>query len=107
METYWSILEKMPGSRLRLTKLDDEIHEHFLKTFPDFDPNGTINEDEMKSKAGKEQWREFINTYEKKVEDFNFGAMLRASAKAEYDEQSTIFGASLRKLDFGIACRRC
>lgn len=92
METYWNILEKMRGSQLRLTKLDDEIHEHFKKEFPNFDPAATINEDEMKSKEGKERWRNFVNTYEKKVDDFNFGAMLRANAKTEYEKDGTIFG---------------
>ena len=90
--TYWSILEKIPGSKLRLTKIDDEIYEHFKKDFPDYDLSQTINEDEMKSKAGKERWRNFINTYEKKVDDFNFGTMLRANPKFEYGEKETIFG---------------
>ena len=61
METYWKILEKVKGSALRLTKQDDEIYEHFKKEFPDFDASATINEDEMKSKDGKERWRNFIN----------------------------------------------
>jgi len=92
MSTYWSILERMQGSKLRLTKMDDEIYDNFMKHFPDFDPAATIDEDEMKSKEGKAQWREFINEYEKKVEDYNFGAMLRANAKTEYGEKETIFG---------------
>lgn len=92
MSTYWAILEKMPGSKLRLTKYDDEIHEHFNKEFPDFDLKGTINEDEMKSKEGKEKWRNFVNQYEKKVEDYNFGTMLRANPAWEYGEKETIFG---------------
>lgn len=92
MSTYWSILEKIPGSKLRLTKMDDEIYENFKKEFPDFDLEATINEDEMKSKEGKEKWRNFINQYEKKVEDFNFGTMLRANPKWEYGEKETIFG---------------
>lgn len=92
METYWSILEKMRGSQLRLTKIDDEIYEHFKTEFPDFDPSATIDEEEMKSKEGKERWRTFINAYEKKVEDYNFGAMLRANANMEYGEKETIFG---------------
>ncbi|KAF2151944.1 DUF757-domain-containing protein [Myriangium duriaei CBS 260.36] len=91
MSTYWSILEKMPGSKLRLTKFDDEIYEHFKKEFPDWDPKATINEDEMKSKAGKEKWRNFINQYEKKVDDFNFGTMVRANPAWEYGEKETIF----------------
>lgn len=92
MTTYWSILEKVPGSKLRLTKYDDEIHEHFNKEFPDYDLKATINEDDMKSKEGKERWREFINAYEKKVEDFNYGTMLRANPSWEYGEKETIFG---------------
>jgi hypothetical protein len=90
--TYWSILEKVPGSQLRLTKMDDEIYEHFKEEFPDFDPAATIDEDSMKSKEGKEKWRNWINQYEKKVHDFNFGTMLRANPKTEYEKDNTIFG---------------
>ncbi|KAJ9300734.1 hypothetical protein DTO271G3_1898 [Paecilomyces variotii] len=89
--TYWSILEKMRGSQLRLTKMDDEIYEHLKKEFPDFDPAATINEDDMKSKEGKEKWRNFMNQYEKKVADFNFGTILRANPKFEYEQDTTIF----------------
>ncbi|KAI4721392.1 DUF757-domain-containing protein [Aureobasidium sp. EXF-10727] len=94
MTTYWSILEKVPGSKLRLTKIDDEIYEHFKKEFPDYDPKATINEDEMKSKAGKERWRNFINQYEKKVDDYNFGTLLRSNPAFEYGQDETIFGTT-------------
>lgn len=94
METYWSILEKIRGSKLRLTKYDDEIYEHFKKDFPEFDASATINEDDMKSKQGKERWRKFISEYEQKVDDYNFGTMLRANPKSEYGEKDTIFGRS-------------
>lgn len=92
MMTYWQLLENIPGSKLRLTKFDDEIHEHFQKEFPNFDPAETIDEDRMKSKEGKEEWRKFIAVYEKKVDDFNFGTMLRSNPKFEYGEKETIFG---------------
>ena len=92
MTTYWAILEKMKGSQLRLTKMDDEIYEHFKKEFPDFDPKETIDEDKMKSKEGKEKWRNFMMTYEKTVDDYNFGTMLRSNPKFEYSEKETIFG---------------
>lgn len=92
METYWSLLEMKKGSELKLTRMDDEIYESFKQHFPDFDPATTLNEDEMKSKAGKEKWRKFINQYENKIDDFNFGTMLRANPKEEYGEKSTIFG---------------
>lgn len=94
MTTYWAILEKMKGSQLRLTKMDDEIYEHFKTAFPEFDPTETIDENKMKSKEGKEKWREFMMTYEKKIDDYNFGTMLRANPKFEYGEKETIFGLS-------------
>ena len=92
MSTYWAILEKMPGSKLRLTKFDDDILAHFNREFPDFDLKATINEDDMKSKAGKERWRNFIKEYETKVEDYSFGAMVRSNPAFEYGEKETIFG---------------
>lgn len=92
MSTYWAILEKVPGSKLRLTKMDDDIYEHLKTDFPEFDPAKTINEDEMKSKTGKERWRKFMMAYEKKVEDYNFGTMMRGDPKWEYGKDETIFG---------------
>lgn len=92
MATYWAILENKRGSELRLTKLDDEIHDHFKREFPDFDLSATINEEEMKSKEGKEKWRNFMMLYDQKVDDYNFGTMLRANSTFEYGEKETIFG---------------
>jgi hypothetical protein len=96
IETYWKILQKVPGSKLRLTKLDDEIYEHFKKEFPDFDPKATIDEEEMKSKDGKERWRKFIMAYEKKVDDFNYGTVIRTNPKFEYGENETIFAVRMQ-----------
>ena len=104
MSTYWSILEKMRGSKLRLTKIDDEILEHFQKDFPDVDVSETIDENKMKSKEGKERWRQFMMNYEKKIDDYNFGTMLRSNPKFEYGEKETIFGLfALLKVDEVIA----
>lgn len=94
METYWKILERKRGSALRLTRYDDQIFTHFKMAFPDFDPASRLDENEMKSKKGKEQWRQFINEYEKgdhKIDDYNYGAMVRASPKEEYTQEGTVF----------------
>lgn len=106
MLTYWSILEKTRGSKLRLTKCDDDIHEHFRREFPDYDPAGTIDENAMKSKEGKERWRKFIGEYEKKIDDYNFGTMLRKSAKSEYTEDETIFAVRMQFYAVEIARNR-
>ena len=92
MSTYWAILEKVKGSSLKLTKMDDDIYEHLKKDLPDFDPAVTINEDEMKSKQGKEKWRNFMMFYDKKIDDYNFGTMMRTSPTEEYTQDGTIFG---------------
>lgn len=106
MTVYWGILEKMPGSKLRLTRIDDEILEHFKKEFPDFDPAETIDEDKMKSPAGKEKWRTFVNQYEKTVDDYNFGTMLRKNPKFEYGEKETIFAVRMQFYAIEIARNR-
>lgn len=80
------------GSTLRLTKIDDEIYSHLMEEFPDFDPAKPINEDEMKSKAGKDKWRPFMMAYEKKVDDYNFGTIVRTRPDVEYGEKTSIFG---------------
>ncbi|MCJ1438271.1 hypothetical protein MMC27_007659 [Xylographa pallens] len=106
MSTYWAILEKARGSKLRLTKMDDDIYEHFKKEFPEFDPTETIDEDKMKSKEGKERWRNFMMAYDKKVEDYNFGTMLRANPKFEYGEKETIFAVRMQFYAIEIARNR-
>ncbi|KAL2126817.1 hypothetical protein VTI74DRAFT_186 [Chaetomium olivicolor] len=106
MQTYWSILEKVRGSSLRLTKIDDEIYDHLKRDFPEFDPAETIDEDKMKSKEGKERWRNFMMAYEKKVDDFNFGTMLRSNPKWEYGQDETIFVPRMQFYAIEIARNR-
>lgn len=73
-QTLWSLYEKVRPSSLRLTKLDDEIYADMEETFPDLraseeDKVGgvdKIDEERMKSEAGKKKWRDFIAKYEGK-----------------------------------------
>ncbi|KAK3901558.1 putative polysaccharide biosynthesis protein [Staphylotrichum tortipilum] len=106
MQTYWSILERVKGSTLRLTKMDTDILEHLHKDFPEFDPAETIDEDKMKSKEGKERWRTFMMAYEKKIDDYNFGTMLRSNPKWEYGEKETIFVPRMQFYAIEIARNR-
>jgi hypothetical protein len=57
----------------------------------------------LKSKAGKERWRKFIAEYENKVEDYNFGTMLRASPDIEYSQEGTIFAVRMQFYAIEIA----
>lgn len=109
MTVYWGILEKVPGSKLRLTRIDDEILDHLHREFPGFDPAETLDEDKMKSKEGKEKWRNFVMQYEKgenKIEDYNFGTMLRKNPKMEYGEKETILVLRMQFFAIEIARNR-
>lgn len=106
MATYWSILEKVKGSSLRLTRFDHEIYDHLTQDFPDFDPAATIDEDAMKSKAGKERWRKFLMKYEKTVDDYNFGTIMRRNPKWEYGNDETMFVPRMQFYAIEIARNR-
>ncbi|CAK7901567.1 hypothetical protein CAAN1_11S03488 [[Candida] anglica] len=92
-ETYWGLLEKIPGSKLKLTKHDDDIVEQVLEAFPEFkEPKNValINEGEMKSVSGKAKWRAFCEKFNE-IEDYNFGTLLRSSVSDYYTQEGTIF----------------
>jgi len=44
-----------------------------------------------------QEWRTFCNKFEKEVNNFNYGALLRLDPLAEYSENNTIFGRYMRK----------
>lgn len=46
----------------------------------------------MKSKTGKERWRNFMTPFEHKIDDYNFGTLIRANCKEDYTEANSIFG---------------
>lgn len=107
-ETYWSLLEKIPGSKLKLTKHDDRIYEQLLEDFPEFkEPNtaAVIEEASMKSPSGKAQWRAFCDKF-KDIEDYNFGTLLRSKATDEYTQDGTIFAVRIQFYAIEIARNR-
>ncbi|RLV91601.1 hypothetical protein JA1_003782 [Spathaspora sp. JA1] len=107
-ETYWSLLEKIPGSKLKLTKYDDDIFKTFLEDFPEFkEPEAVaeIKEDDMKSPSGKTRWREFCDKF-KEIEDYNFGTLLRLKANEEYTQEGTIFAVRIQFYAIEIARNR-
>lgn len=94
MSAYWNLISAIPPAKLKLTKFDEEILITFLAEFPEYNNKeklAVLNEDEMKTKEAKERWRNFISKFEKSVEDFNFGTLIRTDASKEYDQDNTIF----------------
>ncbi|KAF7343354.1 DUF757-domain-containing protein [Mycena venus] len=121
-QTYWNLIEKVPPKELRLTKIDDEIYEDTLKTFPELAENDyaklvKLDEEGMKNPEGKERWRAFIESpsvpfpvllrlYKKKVKDYNFGSLIRTDARQEYGENNTIFVTRIQFYAIEIARNR-
>ncbi|KAJ7337502.1 DUF757-domain-containing protein [Mycena albidolilacea] len=110
-QTYWNLIEKVDPKELRLTKIDDEIYEDTLKTFPELAENDhaklvKLDEEGMKNPEGKERWRVFIESYKKKVKDYNFGSLIRTDARQEYGENNTIFVTRIQFYAIEIARNR-
>ncbi|KAF8607308.1 DUF757-domain-containing protein [Ceratobasidium sp. AG-I] len=109
-QTYWQLLEAIPPSRLKLTKLDDEIYNDFVEQFPEYHADHAtirvVDEDLLKSKDNKLRWNKFMNAYEKKVQEHNFGSLLRKDANEEYTEQNTIFVPRMQFYVFEISRNR-
>lgn len=97
-ETYWGILEKVPGSKLKLTQHDDDIFETLLVDFPEFkEPANVavIDEAKMKSPEGKRRWRAFCEKFNE-IDDYNFGTLLRTKASDFYTQEGTIFAVRIQ-----------
>ncbi|KAI0342492.1 DUF757-domain-containing protein [Trametopsis cervina] len=110
-QTYWNLLEKVPPTQLKLTRLDDEIFDHLKKDFPElfeepYEKITKLDEEWMKSKDGKERWRKFIETYKDSVKDYNFGSLIRTDARDEYSETNTIFTTRIQFYAYEIARNR-
>ncbi|CAE6438449.1 unnamed protein product [Rhizoctonia solani] len=109
-QTYWQLLEAVPPVALKLTKMDDEIYNDFIEQFPEYkqDPSKIeiIDEDELKSKDNKPRWHKFMTAYDKKIQDYTFGSLLRRNAKDDYTEQNTMFVPRMQFYVFEIARNR-
>lgn len=106
LETYWKLLHAVKGSELKLTKIDDQIMTHLITVFPEYldhEKIRVVDENEMKSPTNKPKWREFMNTYENIVADYNFGTILRVDASKGYTETNTMFVPRMQFLAIEIA----
>ncbi|ODO08678.1 cytoplasmic protein [Cryptococcus wingfieldii CBS 7118] len=109
LEAYEKILQTLPPKLIKFTPIDEEIYEDLLEVFPEFkfeENLRTLNEDEMKSRQGKERWRKFIMPYEKKVTDYNFGTLVRARSDELYTETNSVLVTRVQFFAIEIARNR-
>ncbi|CAO3692637.1 unnamed protein product [Rhizopus microsporus] len=94
-ETYFKLISTVDPRQLRLTSIDDEILQDFETTFPEI-KSVHLDEEHFKTPAAKEKWRNFMNKYEKRVKEFNFGSLIRIDCREDYTEQNTMFGVRMQ-----------
>ncbi|CAO3628049.1 unnamed protein product [Mucor hiemalis] len=94
-ETYFKLISAIDPKKLKLTKIDDEILKDFEETFPEINVE-KLNENDFKTAAAKEKWRNFMNKYEKRVNEYNFGSLIRIDCKEDYTEENTMFGVRMQ-----------
>ncbi|CEI92995.1 hypothetical protein RMCBS344292_12569 [Rhizopus microsporus] len=82
--------------------IDDEILQDFETTFPEINLVH-LDEEHFKTPAAKEKWRNFMNKYEKRVKEFNFGSLIRIDCREDYTEQNTMFGVRMQFYAIEIA----
>lgn len=85
---FLQIIASVDPTALKLTPFDDTIYTIFRKEFPTLDIHH-LNEDEMKSPAGKQKWRSFCERF-KFVDDYSFGTLVRADADKDYSQENSI-----------------
>ncbi|KAI7865517.1 putative polysaccharide biosynthesis protein [Spinellus fusiger] len=101
-ETYFKLISKIDTTHFRLTKIDDEIYKDFLDTFPHINISH-LEEKDFKTAESKEKWRNWINKYEKRVNEFNFGCLIRVDPSQDYTEENTMFGVRMQFYAIEIA----
>ncbi|KAI8918726.1 putative polysaccharide biosynthesis protein [Entophlyctis helioformis] len=90
-ETYFKLVNAVPPRQLKLTSIDEEIHAAFRFEFPDLNVGELREMEDFKTEAAKAKWRNFINQYQNKVEDFNFGTLLRNRCGEDYGPNNAFF----------------
>lgn len=94
-ESHLKLLKAIKASDLQLFKNEDEITNDFLETFPEYQNEEALRivvEDDLKNAQAKEKWREFAHKWEKEVDDFNAGVLLRKNVSEAYSDSNTILG---------------
>ncbi|XP_053573927.1 protein PBDC1 [Bombina bombina] len=104
-EVYFNLISSVDPRLLKLTRLDDVIYTTFREQFPELQID-VLDPDDLKSSAAKEKWRPFCMQFEKEVEDFNYGTLLRLDSTKDYTEENTIFSTRIQFFAIEIARNR-
>ncbi|KAJ3398312.1 polysaccharide biosynthesis domain containing protein 1 [Chytriomyces hyalinus] len=102
-ETYFKLISSIDAKKMRLTKIDDDIYCEFKETFPEIDVENLQEIEQFKSDQAKDKWRNWIPKFEAKVQDFNYGTLLRNRAAEDYGPDNAFFVTRIQFLAIEIA----
>ena len=104
-ETHFNMLQSMQPQDMKFTPIDDEIYAAFRSEFPDFQV-AVLDVEQMKSTDAKAKWRPWMMAFDGRVEDFNFGTLLRLDAREDYTEENSLFATRIQFLAIELARNR-
>jgi len=105
-ECHMSLLLSGASPRwLTLSPFDNYIYKDFRATFPKLKVD-VIDEEDLKSETAKTEWRSFCQKYEKIVDNYNLGVLIRQNCRGEYSEENSMFAIRIQWLAIEIARNR-
>ena len=87
-EVYFKLIHAFDPSKLKLTLFDDIIYNEYMRYFKNLKID-VIDEEELKSEDAKVIWRPFVEQYKGKIDDYNFGTLIRKDCSKDYSEENT------------------
>jgi hypothetical protein len=76
---------------ISLFRFDNHLYETLKHMFPNMNLR-VLELEELKSEQAKTIWREFITKFEKHIQDFNFGTLIRLDCALPYTEENSTLG---------------
>jgi hypothetical protein len=99
---HYNLISSVDASRLRLTKVDDIIYQHFREKFPDLTVE-KLTDDDLKTPEAKQEWQKFCQSFKEEVEDYNHGTLLRLNCEGDYTPENTTLSVRTQFLAIEIA----
>eukprot|EP00794_Sanderia_malayensis_P005144 gene5144-5794_t len=104
-ETHFKLISAFDPSKLRLTKYDDQVYRMLKRYFKNLKID-VVEISELKDEEAKARWRPFCEMFKGKVEDFNFGTLLRVDCSKDYSEDNTVLVTRIQFIAIEIARNR-
>ncbi|KAL0218580.1 hypothetical protein P9112_004233 [Eukaryota sp. TZLM1-RC] len=106
-QTYSRLLRCFSDkTKLKLTKVDDDIYSSFRAEFPDLNIQ-SFTDDDIKSEAVKPQWRKWMMSWEKVLPDnFHYLTLIRLNSAEDYSQENSTVVPRIQFLAIELARNR-